>query len=137
LETAVAQLLTAPVICYIFGRLSIIGLFANVLVLPFVPLAMLLALIAGLAGMLLPAFGGLLALPGRVLLTYMLDIAGIFARLPLSQVPLKIAWQELLASYGFIILGCVLLHWRNVRTARLAWYNNREDTGASHYVRTQ
>src|SRR5690606_37841161 len=82
LESLCAELMTLPYVLHIFGQMSFIGLLANVLVVALVPLAMLLCLIAGLAGMLLPAIAGWLAWPARLLLTYMLDIADLLSHIP-------------------------------------------------------
>jgi competence protein ComEC len=81
-ESMCAELMTLPFVLYVFGQMSFIGLLANVLVVALVPLAMLLTLIAGLAGMLLPAFAGWLAWPARIVLTYMLDIANMLSHIP-------------------------------------------------------
>jgi len=52
LESLCAETMTLPFVLYTFGQMSFIGLPANVLVVTLVPLAMLLSLAAGLAGML-------------------------------------------------------------------------------------
>lgn len=86
LESLCAEIMTLPFVLHTFGQMSFIGLAANVLVVALVPLAMLLILIAGLAGMLLPALAGWLAWPARLLLTYMLDVATLLSRVPHSFV---------------------------------------------------
>ena len=58
-----------PIIVY-FGRFSWAFLPANILVLPFVPFAMLFGLIAGLGQMLLPAFGSVISIPAWAITTY-------------------------------------------------------------------
>jgi competence protein ComEC len=70
-ESLSAQVMTFPIILVAFGTLSLVAPFSNLLVLPLVPLAMLLSLIAGLVGMFLPA-AGLLVWPAWALLTLML-----------------------------------------------------------------
>jgi competence protein ComEC len=82
LESLCAELMTLPYVLYVFGQMSFIGLLANVLVVALVPLAMLLCLVAGLAGMLVPAIAGWVAWPARLLLTYMLDVATALSRIP-------------------------------------------------------
>jgi ComEC/Rec2-related protein len=82
LESICAELMSLPFVLYIFGQMSLIGLPANVLVVALIPLAMLLSLIAGLAGMLGGAIAGWLAWPAAQLLNYMLDIAHLMAHLP-------------------------------------------------------
>lgn len=82
LESLCAELMTLPFVLHTFGQMSFIGLIANVLVVALVPLAMLLSLTAGLAGMVAAPVAGWLAWPARILLTYMLDIAHLLSRIP-------------------------------------------------------
>ena len=108
-ESICAELMTLPYVLYAFGQMSFIALPANIAVVIFVPLAMLLSMIAGLAGMLVPNLAGWFAWPARLLLTYMLDIAHLFASLPhvfVQNVGLSMAWM--LSFYG-VILGLTLL----------------------------
>jgi competence protein ComEC len=112
LESLCAEAMTLPFILHAFGQMSFIGLLANVLVAAFVPLAMLLTLIAGLAGMLLPAVAGWLAWPARIVLTYMLDVADMLSRLPhvFAQNIGFSTWQ-MLCCYGLLVfLTFVLRH---------------------------
>lgn len=101
-ETMAAQLLTLPLIMYLFGQFSLIGLLANLLVIPLVPLTMLLALLAGLAGWWLGPLAGWLAWPARWSLTYMLDVVTALARLPHGLLHHTISLGEMLIAYGLI-----------------------------------
>lgn len=82
LESICAEIMTLPLILYVFGQMSLMGLTANVLVAVLVPLAMLLSVIAGLAGVFLLPVVGWLAWPAVWLLTYMLDTAHLLASIP-------------------------------------------------------
>lgn len=82
IESLCAEVMTLPVILYIFGQMSLVSLLANMLVVALIPLAMLLSLIAGLAGMLIGSIAGWFAWPARWLLTYMLDVVNLLARVP-------------------------------------------------------
>lgn len=104
-ETSAAQMMTLPIIMYIFGRLSLIGLLANLLVVPLVPLAMLLTLMAGLAGMLQPVWGGWVAWPAKILLTYMLDITAVLSKVPRASVQKTISLPVMLLAYAAMVLG--------------------------------
>ncbi len=64
-ESVCALIMTIPIVLYIFGQLSLIAIIANLLVVPFVPLAMLLTLAAGVTGMLFSGLAGLVALPAK------------------------------------------------------------------------
>jgi competence protein ComEC len=82
LESICAEVMALPFVLHIFGQMSRVGLLANILVVAFIPLAMLLGAVAGLAGMVLANFAGWFAWPADVLLNYMLDTAHILAGLP-------------------------------------------------------
>jgi competence protein ComEC len=119
LESLCAELLTLPYILHIFGQMSFVGLVANVLVAALVPIAMLVCLAAGLAGMLVPAVAGWLAWPARILLTYMLDIADALSRIPHIFVQgLSFSLAELLLVY--VLLGLVVWSlWRKLSQSQL------------------
>ncbi len=119
LESLCAELLTLPYILYVFGQMSFIGLMANVLVVGFVPMAMLVCLVAGVSGMLIPAIVGWLAWPARLLLTYMLDVANALSRLPHIFVQgLIFSLAELLLTYT--VIGLIVWRmWRKLSRSQL------------------
>ncbi len=112
IESTCATVMVLPYILYIFGEMSLVSLPANLLVIPFIPLAMLLALIAGLAGMLLPAFAGWLAWPANTLMTYILDVASLVSRVPHAFLEdIQFPLLSMLTSYA--VLGFIwLVLWR-------------------------
>jgi hypothetical protein len=91
-----------------------IGLVSNLIIGPLVPLAMVLTLIAGLSGMLVPVLGGWLAWPARILLRYMLAVVALFARVPHALVERTINIYHMAIMYA-VILGGTLLAWRAVK----------------------
>jgi competence protein ComEC len=110
--TLAAQLTTLPVILVNFERLSLVAPIANVLVVPFVPIAMLLSAVAAVAGVLtglvhVPVLGDAVAwfaggaawLVLRVIVTLGTAVASIpGAAVPVSIPPvLAVAWFPLLA----------------------------------------
>lgn len=108
IESLCAEVMTMPYVLHVFGQISLIGLPANVLVVTLIPLAMLLSLIAGLAGMMAGSFVGWLAWPAILILTYMLDIAQLLAGVPHSfaqKIGLSI-WQMLIV---YLTLGLLIL----------------------------
>jgi competence protein ComEC len=116
IESVCATILVLPYILYIFGEMSLVSLPANLLVIPFIPLAMLLALVAGLAGVWLAPIAGWLAWPATWLLTYMLDIANLFSRIPHAFIEnVSFPAVFMVASYGLIAFVCWLL-WCKTRT---------------------
>ena len=102
-ETVSAQIMTVPITMYVFGQVSVVSLVANLFVVPFVPMAMLLSVVAGLAGMVVPQVAAIVAWPAKILLDFMLSIASLFSRLPhaLAHTSL-VAWQ-MLALYAIIV----------------------------------
>jgi len=114
IETVSAQLMTLPIIMYIFQQASPIAIVSNVLVVPLVPLAMLAAAIAGASGALVPMFAGWLAWPARIVLTYMLDLTSLFSRVPHALVHYSLALSGLIILYVFILFATMML-WLKVR----------------------
>lgn len=102
IESFSAQIMTVPIVLFIFGRVSIIGFVANVVIVPLVPIAMLATLVAGLAGMFVPVIAGWLALPARVLLDVMLWLAAWFARLPGATRQASVGVFGMMLLYGSI-----------------------------------
>lgn len=111
IETTSAQLMTAPLILFIFSRVSLVGLVSNLLIAPLVPLAMVLTLVAGLSGMVTPVLAGWLAWPARMLLGYMLEVVALFARIPNALIKRSISLGQMLLMYTIIVL-CTLVVWR-------------------------
>jgi len=112
IETICATVFVLPYVLYIFGETSLVSLPANLLVVPFIPLAMLLCLFAGLGGMLVPVIAGWLAWPATMLLTYMLDAAALLSKMPKSYVEgIGFSGQFLSAAYGTMgVLMLILWH---------------------------
>ncbi len=102
-ETLAAQLCTLPIILFVFGRLSIISVLANLLVVPMIPLAMLASLVAGLYGMIGPiVFGGVLVVPARLTLDYVLSFTEVLSRIPFANVPFSITSTQMTVLYILI-----------------------------------
>lgn len=120
IESMCAQIMTMPLIMYIFKEVSLVSLLANVLTVPLVPFAMFGSLIAGLAGMLVPAVAGWLAWPALILLTYMLDVVSVFARIPHALANRALGLGQMLILYATVALVSVVL-WRKTiaRSAKM------------------
>lgn len=102
--TLSTQLFVLPLLMYQIGEVSLIAPFANILVLPAVPLIMLLGFLAGLSALLV----GLLALPlawaAHLGLSYVLTVVELFAALPFASVTVPpIPWWLLIPLYGWLI----------------------------------
>jgi len=114
IETCSAQIMTLPIMLMLFSQLSVVSLVANLLVVPFVPLAMLASFVAGLAGMVLPLLAPIIALPAVWLLTYMLDISSLLSRIPHANVQAGISLPVTLTIYATIVVLLLVMK-RTVR----------------------
>lgn len=113
IESLCAEIMTLPYALYIFGQLSLVSLPANVIVAAFVPLAMLLCTIAGLADMLVPFIAGWFAWPARLVLRYMLDAADLLSRTPHALVErIGFSLSQLLGWYVVVGVCLALYHYK-------------------------
>ena len=110
LETLAAEIMTLPLIMATFNQLSLVGLLTNVLVVPLIPFAMLFAVIAAAAGMLVAPFAGWLAWPANLLLTNILDIVRLFAKIPSIFLHKSISTAGMLYFYGLVLLVVAAVH---------------------------
>ena len=99
LETLAAQLVTAPIIMMIFGQISVIALMSNLLIAPFIPLAMALTTVAGLGGFL-PAAALIFGWPAQQLLNAMIAVVYWCADQPWAQAQQQLTWWGALIWYG-------------------------------------
>lgn len=112
IETTSAQLVTLPIIMAVFGNLSIVALLANMLVLPFIPLTMLMTFITGLIGFIAPALQMIVAWPTQVLLDGIVRVIEWCAALPGAQMSWQIGPVVVAVLYGVVIAGCLYMKTR-------------------------
>jgi competence protein ComEC len=109
IETMSAQIVTLPLILYIFGQYSPFALFANALILPFIPFAMLAVFITGLTVIFIPLLSGVIHWPATIILRYMTKTVDIIAAMPGALGELSFSKGALVLSYFILILVCVVL----------------------------
>ena len=109
-DTFSAQVMTVPIIMFIFAKISVVGFLVNLVVVPLVPFAMLFSFIAGLAGTIVPTVSGLLALPAKILLVAILDLAQLFAQIPHALTIAKINITGMIICYAVVVAFCIILH---------------------------
>lgn len=119
IESFAAQIMTVPLILFIFGQFSIVSPLSNLLVLPLVPLAMLVSFAAGLAGMFIPAFCGWFAWPAQLVLGFILALVDWLARMPWASRPLSIDAQTMVGMYVLILAGLIAMTRRNKRAGAI------------------
>ena len=114
IESLCAEAVTLPYVLFIFGQMSTVGIVANVLIVALTPLAMLLTLTAGLAGMIVPAVAGWLAWPATLVLTYMLDIAALLSRVPHAYLEhIGFSLGLFVMSYLIVLFVMIIMARRN------------------------
>ena len=104
-STLATQISVAPLLLYLMGNASLVGVFANILVLPFIPLTMLTVFLTGMAGFVSASISMIIAAGAFCLLGYELLIVEFFARLPYSNITLEsFSLLMMWCTYGFYAL---------------------------------
>ncbi len=111
-ETVSAQFATAPIILMAFGQFSNIAILSNLIILPFIPLAMLLTFIAGIGSYGLPFAASLLGWPAELLLSAMIWVIEWCASVPWAQGTVVFPWWAAVLWYGLLMLVCWYIKWR-------------------------
>jgi competence protein ComEC len=113
-ESICAEIMSLPYVLYTFNQMSYVGLLANMVVVTFIPLAMLLSFIAALAGMFVWPIAGWFAWPAKFLLMYMLDVAHVIANIPASfRDGVALNLPGLILVYCVIAAMCLLLGFKD------------------------
>lgn len=111
-ETLAAIIMTTPLIIGHFERLSVISPVSNILVLPLIPLAMAIGIIAIPLLLAIPAVGNVLMLASWPLLTWIIFISQRLQALPFASTNLTLpVW--IIAGLMVILVGG--LEWLNYR----------------------
>jgi competence protein ComEC len=104
--TLAACLVTLPLILFQFGRLSVIAPLANILILPFVPVTMLLGFLT-----VLPFVGPGFAFVANIFLVYILRAVAVLASVPYSSLGFRISnWVFLVLGAGVCVCYILLRH---------------------------
>ncbi len=111
IETVSAQLMTIPIILIAFGTISNVSPLANLLIVPFVPVAMLLIFVAGIGAYILPQCATIIAWPAQQLLDAMIAVVHWCANLDWAQSSVQFPWWGALGWYALVGIVCVYL-WR-------------------------
>ena len=78
ISSLAAALLTLPVLLYYFGQISLISVFANLLILPTVSIAMGLTFLTGIFALFLPPLATLFGSLATIILNYQITVANFF-----------------------------------------------------------
>lgn len=107
-STIATQVFVSPLIFYMMGDLSLVGIFVNIVVLPFIPLTMLLVSLAGLLGFISNFLSQISGWGAHILLSYELFMVRNASALPFAVMSLPAFSLRILggiyAIYGAIFL---------------------------------
>lgn len=110
LMTCAAQIAVLPLIIYYFGQVSLVSLPVNIVVLPFVPVAMLAGFLTGIAGLLLPLFGCVVGVIAWAVGTFQLSVIRAFAAQSFATVTFTLPGVAALLLY--VVLVVVVFRFR-------------------------
>lgn len=113
LETLSAQIMTAPIIAFAFSQYAPLAIPANLLVLIFIPLAMITTFVAGMAGIGTAVFS-FLAIPATLVLNYITFIVDKLALLPIALMEINFSIGALIFTYA-LIFSSMIYFWRRTR----------------------
>ena len=105
--TVSAQMMVLPLLIYYFKTISLVSLPTNILILPFVPYAMLAGFIAGVGGMIAPFLGQTFGFIVWAIGIYQIRAVEFFASLNFASIPVSINLPVLAVVYSAIFF---LLH---------------------------
>jgi competence protein ComEC len=110
--TLAAQVLTLPLIIYYFGRLSVISLLANLLILPAQPPIMFGGMITLVLGLLVEWVGRVTAVVPWLFLSYTVAVVHMLAAAPLASVETGAAGKAVALLYLFgLAIAAGLRRW--------------------------
>ena len=108
IETISATIATLPILLYNFGYVSLLSLIPNLLILPTIPLAMLLAFLTGVfaqlglvavGGGLAAGFGGL----ATIILRYHIAVINFFGELDFAILKMEFSLAQTAVAYAVIL----------------------------------
>ena len=110
LVTLAAQVTTTPIILHYFGRLSLVTLLTNLLILPVQQWVMIFGGIAMLIGLLFLPAGQVVGWIAWLFLTYTIEMVRLTARVPYASVPVEMeGWMV----WGYYACLATLTWWAN------------------------
>ncbi len=105
--TLAAQIMATPVILYTFGRLSLVSLLTNLLILPAQPALMIWGAIAMLLGLVWLPAGRILAWVAWLFLTYTVRVVEITAQIPFAAIDIQRPNPIMIWLYYGLVLGWI------------------------------
>lgn len=127
-ESAVATLsailATLPLIAYEFKRISLVAFFANILILPAIPIAMAVGFLFIIAAFINFSVGRILSILVWLILAYIIFIVKIMAQIPNAQILINISGITVVLLYFGLLLFAVYLY--RFELKKLIWKRNKK-----------
>ncbi len=109
-STVAATIATLPLIIFLFGRLSIVAVIVNMLVLPFIPLSMLVGFITGVGAMIWLPLGEVLGWVSWLVLHYIILVAEFFGGLSWASVDMpQVEGWVMVAGYVGLVFAVAIV----------------------------
>ena len=106
IETLSATILTLPLTIYYFGHISLLSVFANICILPTIPITMLLTFLTGVLAWL-PPLASIIGSIADLLLRYHIAVAEFFASLQWSIITIEP--QNLFVALIILVIAILLV----------------------------
>ena len=103
-STIATQITVLPFLLYIMGKVSIIGVFANIIIVPIVPIVMLLGAVTIALGLVYLPIAAPTSFLCFAALAAIIYIAKVFAAIPFASIAISISLTVLLVIYTVQIL---------------------------------
>lgn len=103
--TLSAYLITLPYIVATFGKISIYAILVNILIVPFVPVAMMFSFLASVFGYISSIIATMFGYIAYVILKFIIGVVSIMSSLPFAQVNTFISYSSMCEIY---IIGAII-----------------------------
>ncbi|MGD2143063.1 MAG: DNA internalization-related competence protein ComEC/Rec2 [Anaerolineae bacterium] len=100
--TVAAQIATVPILLAYFGRLSLVTLLANAVILPVQPYLMIAGGLATLLGLITQPLASIVGWVAWVFLTYTIVVVRLVARIPWASVPVQVDYRMVWGYYALL-----------------------------------
>lgn len=109
LMTLSAQIMVIPLLLFYFHSLSVVSLLTNLLILFFVPYAMLLGFITGIAGLFSSSLSMAIGWLAWVVTSYQINVIHWLAGVPFSSLSFNFPWYLMLILYALLLVFFIRL----------------------------
>lgn len=98
-----------PLLLFYFHNFSLVALLANLIILPFIPLAMALGFFTGLGALIWSKLGLLIGALAWLVSSFVLVVVKFFAHLPFASLPVSFSWIGLIIFYAAMLWFLIYL----------------------------